>query len=245
MNRTKGSISAVAGFCLLWTLILFITAVTVVNIAGDRVLLSGEMYRYAWPSATGLPDEEYPEMGRMIAEYLTGRRDEFQYTYRDKNDKEISCFQPHEAAHMADCRGLIRTAGTLRWILLAAALVFFGIGIAIREHRKQFLSGIISGAAVAGVVFISLLLWGLIDFDSLFTLFHRVMFTNEGWMLNPKTDMLIRLMPTPFFTSMGVRVLLAVAAMGLAAFSAAVTIRMSMRKSEMEARYAEKAAHNA
>jgi len=246
MERTKGSVSAVAGFCLLWTVILFIAAVAVYNIAGDRVLLSGEMRRYSPPKVSGLPEDEYPEMGRMIADYLTGKRLDFQYTYEDEDKKEITCFQPHEAAHMADCRGLIRTAGILRWVLFAAALVFFAAGIFLREHRKKFLTGIVMGFAAAAAVFGAVLLWGLINFDGLFITFHKAVFNNDGWLLNPETDMLIRLMPTPFFVSMGIRVLLAVAAAALASFSAARTVQLAMEKKEQqEAHEAENAAPEA
>ena len=40
-----------------------------------------------------------------------------------------------------------------------------------------------------------------IDFNSLFILFHKVAFTNDLWLLNPQTDLLIRLMPIEFFIS--------------------------------------------
>jgi len=234
MDRTKRVISTIAGFFLLWTLVCLIAAVAVCNIAGDRVLLSGEMLRYAPPQVSGLPEAEYSEMGRMIADYLTGRRQDFQYTYKDEDEKEITCFQPHEAAHMADCRGLIRTAGTLRWILAAAALVFFAVGIFLRESRKKFAAGIVAGFAAVAAVFLAVLLWGLVNFDGLFITFHKVLFNNDGWLLDPKTDMLIRLMPTQFFVSMGVRVLLAIAAAALAPFSAARTIQLAMEKKEQQ-----------
>ena len=38
-------------------------------------------------------------------------------------------------------------------------------------------------------------------FNSLFVLFHKVAFTNDLWLLNPQTDLLIRLMPIEFFIS--------------------------------------------
>ena len=41
--------------------------------------------------------------------------------------------------------------------------------------------------------------WACADFDSLFVLFHRLAFTNNLWLLNPATDLLIRLMPLSFF----------------------------------------------
>ena len=41
--------------------------------------------------------------------------------------------------------------------------------------------------------------WAAIDFVSLFTLFHQLLFTNDLWLLNPQTDLLLMLMPEPFF----------------------------------------------
>ena len=75
--------------------------------------------------------------------------------------------------------------------------------------------------AMAGAVLI-LGIWALADFSGLFVTFHRVAFRNDGWLLNPKTDLLIRLMPTGFFTTLAVRVLLW--AVG-AAIAAAITAR--------------------
>ena len=50
-----------------------------------------------------------------------------------------------------------------------------------------------------------MLIWALADFDGLFVTFHRVAFSNEGWLLDPRTDLLIRLMPTNFFVALGIR----------------------------------------
>ena len=52
------------------------------------------------------------------------------------------------------------------------------------------------------LVYVTILaLLACIDFDSLFILFHKVAFTNDLWLLNPQTDLLIRLMPIEFFVS--------------------------------------------
>ena len=53
---------------------------------------------------------------------------------------------------------------------------------------------------ILGVV-TAVIILACIDFNSLFVLFHRIAFTNDLWLLNPRTDMLIRLMPTGFFVS--------------------------------------------
>ena len=54
--------------------------------------------------------------------------------------------------------------------------------------------------AVLAVV-TAVIILACIDFNSLFVLFHKVAFTNDLWLLNPQTDLLIRLMPIEFFIS--------------------------------------------
>ena len=135
---------------------------------------------------------------------------------------------------MADCRALIRLAGKLRWILAGVSLVLIGAATILRKYKKSLANGLLAGFGVSLLVCIVFLVWGLFSFDNLFTAFHRVLFTNEGWILDSRTDMLIRLMPTRFFVSMGIKLLLAVAAVALVCFSAAMTIRIIVSNEEKE-----------
>ena len=173
-----------------------------------------------------MPAAEYPGVGRMTAAFLTGARPSFQYTFEAAGSTYL-CFQPHEAAHMADCRELIRLAGTMRWAAGIAALALVCAGLALRRQRERFARGMVIGLRITGVALLGVLAWALIDFDGLFTAFHRLAFTNDGWLLDPRTDLLIRLMPTEFFTSLGTRVLFAVLGAALAAGLAA---RIAMRR---------------
>lgn len=227
MNRTKERIASAVGFCLLWSMILFVLFAAVYNISGDEALLSAEMHRHAPPKVSGLPEDRYPYMAHMIATYLTDRRPGFQYYYTDADGNLIVCFQPHEAEHMADCRNLVRLAGTLRWILGPIALLLMAACVVLRKERKSLSLGMRIGFYSAAGVFAALLIWGLISFDSLFTVFHRLLFTNDGWLLDASTDMLIRLMPTSFFVSMGIKLLLAVLAVALLGFVAAKMLQMA------------------
>ena len=224
--------AAIAGFCLVWVLILFTTSAVVYSMAGDKALLAGQMLRFAPPEESGLPENEYPEMGKMIAGFLTGSEPVFQYIYTDGENNRVACFQPHEAEHMADCRGLILLAETIRRITGIAALILIGAGIMLRGRRKSFASGMLVGLFFAAVVFFAVLLWGIVSFDSLFTAFHRLAFTNDGWLLDARTDLLIRLMPTPFFISLGIRVLLTVLAAALVSLAAAAVIRRTENRSK-------------
>ena len=223
-----------AGFCFLWILILFAAAVSVYGMAGNGGMMAEEMLRHAPPEYTGLPESEYPGVGRMIADYLTGRETEFQYSFTDAEGRTCLCFRQHEADHMADCRALISLAGTLRWVTGGIALILAGVFVLCRPARKAFAQGALRGLAAAAGIGLLILGWAWIDFDGLFTAFHRLAFTNDGWLLDTRTDLLIRLMPITFFISLGTRLLAAMAAAALLAGAAARMIRRQGFRKEQE-----------
>ena len=206
-DRGRCGTAGAAGFLLAWAVILFALAAAVYGIAGNGELLAEEMLRHAPPKDTALPEAEYAGVGRMTAGYLTGREESFQYTFRNAAGDIFLCFQPHEADHMADCRELIALSGRLRWILGGTALMLIGTGILLRRERRAFTTGLLAGLTSAAGIGALILGWALVDFAGLFTAFHRLAFTNDGWLLDPRTDLLIRLMPTEFFTALGLRVL--------------------------------------
>ncbi len=198
---TAGILAAVAA-------VIFGIALVILCISGNGGLLAEEMLRAAPPEKTGLPETEYPGMGRMIAGYLTGSKERFQYVFSDSDGNRFQCFQPHEEAHMADCRTLIsldRTVCIAGFVLFALLTT---LGLSVKTGRKSFRQGILWGLRILVGVAAVLLIWALIDFDGFFVSFHRVAFTNDGWLLNARTDLLMRLMPVSFFIRLGIRGLL-------------------------------------
>ena len=224
-GRAAGTAAA-----LLW--ILFGITLVIRGIAGDGGLLAAEMLRSAPPERTGLPEGEYPGVGRMTAEYLTGKTAEFQYVIPDGTG--TACFQPHEAAHMADCRDLILLDTRVCLACGLTALALTAAGCARKAARKGFLRGILWGLRAAAVIAGSLVIWALADFDGFFVTFHRVAFRNEGWLLNSRTDLLIRLMPERFFIRLGVRGLLISALFPALLASGARTGLYLIKKRDME-----------
>ena len=180
--------------------VVFGITLVIRGIAGNGGLLAAEMLREAPPEATGLPAEDYPGVGAMAAEYLTGKREAFQYVPAGGT----GVFQAHEAAHMADVRGLIRLDTAVCIISLGAAAALAAFGLWRRGGRAGFLRGALWGLRGILCAAGALGAWALINFDGFFITFHRVAFTNEGWLLNPRTDLLIRLMPESFFIRLGI-----------------------------------------
>ena len=165
-------------------------------------LMQKLMERTAPPSYSGLPEAEYEGMCQMITGYLAGSTDVFQYTFVGEGG-EYLCFQTHEQAHMADIYALFVLARTvlLASVLLAAILIPIIFGLKTQRKSTQVLRGF-RDSAIGVLALVALLgILGAVDFDRFFTGFHQVMFTNNLWLLNPRTDLLIRLMPTDFFVT--------------------------------------------
>ncbi|HWR60355.1 MAG TPA: DUF1461 domain-containing protein, partial [Clostridia bacterium] len=58
----------------------------------------------------------------------------------------------------------------------------------------------IAAAGIAPVLLIVVLM--SIDFYKYFTVFHKIFFTNDLWLLDPAVDRLVNIFPQAFFTDM-------------------------------------------
>ncbi len=190
--RTAACLSGIF-VCLVWLCLVLD------GLGTGRSLMLYLMHRYAPSEQTGLPEEEYSDVCGMITGYLAGQSDTFQYTY-EKGGREYTVFQEHEILHMKDVKGLFLLE---RRVLLFASVGLVITGLVLIRCRlgRPALQGIRDGGALVLCLLLVLTLMALFDFETFFTGFHRLFFTNNLWILNPRTDMLIRLMPETFFTA--------------------------------------------
>ena len=171
-----------------------LAAAIYVPATADWVMLA-LMEHYAPPEDTRLPAEEYAPVVEMITGYLHGGNHAFQHIFT-VDGTEYAAFNTKEQHHMADVQDLFRLCRFVAW--LGWGIVIFG-GLSARRKLawRTFRRTLIAVLAAVTIVIVL----ACIDFDSLFVLFHKVAFTNDLWLLNPQTDLLIRLMPIEFFVS--------------------------------------------
>ena len=154
------------------------------------------MKHYAPPKDTHLPAGEYPSVVNMITSYLRGETDTFQHIFT-VDSAEYTAFNQKEQHHMADVQRLFRLCSSFS---LGSALMTVVIWCSTRRD-SAFWQGVRRAIFCALALISCLVLLACIDFNSLFVLFHKLAFTNDLWLLNPQTDLLIRLMPIEFFVS--------------------------------------------
>lgn len=101
-------------------------------------------------------------------------------------------------SHFEDCKKLF----TFDFICLFISAAFLVIIFVLQKLKKikleyKKLSPGIYSIIWVGVAFLILGVWGIIDFDSLFTAFHKVCFPGkDNWLFSPSKDQIIRILPT-------------------------------------------------
>ncbi len=187
--------------------ILLFTGWQLASLAVDAGLMVSLLDKHA---QAGL-DSRHDEMAVMTTDYLSGKTDVFQLEISGDGGNVLA-FQEKEITHMADVKHLVGLGQSMRWVLLgclalAGLLYFFnrkGKGIILTRDVEL---GASYGVFLFYALLLAVLLWGILDFTSLFTVFHHVLFTNDLWLLNPDTDRLIQLMPESFFMEYAARLL--------------------------------------
>jgi integral membrane protein (TIGR01906 family) len=156
-----------------------------------------------WPAAQfSLPplDFELQQLANALARALHGEPEAL--NLRVTVGGELRSFNAREIAHMADVAALFRAARVVLW---ASGLALLALGVWVWRgcRRKCNWAGVAKGALVGALDIVALAvlltIWAMIDFRAVFWAFHRVAFANDLWLLDPRTDLLIQLMPQPFF----------------------------------------------
>lgn len=132
-------------------------------------------------------------------------------------------FNEREIAHMEDVRGLFLAAITIRRICFLVMAACAALLIVLKADTRRILPRMICGGTILFFSILALLA-GIIstDFSKYFILFHKIFFTNDLWILDPSTDLLINIVPEPFFVDTAFRIAVTYGISVIAVFSACV-----------------------
>lgn len=163
--------------------------------------------RYQVTATTGMSPEQLRAATEQMMAYF---RDGVPVTLRVvKEQGEEPLFNAKETRHLADVRDLLQRLFALQWLVGLYALA--SIVASPWWGRPRPLAALGTHAVAAGLttfgLFGALGLGALFGFDTLFVRFHLISFSNEDWLLDPRTDYMIRMFPRGFWFD---------AAMGLA-----------------------------
>lgn len=150
---------------------------------------------YKIEAATGKSISDLETIAKDIIDFLKGN----DINILDKH------FNQREILHMVDVLKLFDIARTIKLVSFVTTLGILVYLISRSQSRftgKWMALGLFSNHIIFGLV----TLLARADFTKYFIYFHEIFFDNELWILNPQTDLLIQMLPEPFFMNIAVRI---------------------------------------
>lgn len=198
---------------------LAIISTNVQALALDPSFYEKGQVKFGAMQTIGLQFEQVQASSRSLASYFGSVQADLASELQ-KQGLPSTFFNDREITHLKDVKDIIVRIGIVQQLTLVYAalflvgnLVFRRKGL-IRRLARSFLGGAaltLAAFAVFGALF-------LMDFSDVFLAFHLISFSNDLWILDPRTDYLIRMFPQQFFfeASLTLAIYSAMQALGLA-----------------------------
>ena len=188
-------------FCLLFAVLITVTETLLYRVDG---YFAKEYQKYAVTERVDMRLSDLLSVTDEMMDYLKGDRENLNVE-AVIGGVQREFFNAKEKRHMQDVRELL-----LQGLALRRGAVFVGVLAAaflcLKKRQAVLLRMLQWG--IAGVLCTMLGLGALIsmDFTKYFTYFHLIFFDNMDWYLNPKTDLLINIVPEGFFRDTALRI---------------------------------------
>lgn len=155
--------------------------------------------------------ESLDDATQVLLDYLKDNRDNLDLVV-EVDSQPVAMFNQKEIDHMVDVKKLyqgvlfIRSFSIITLVISAISLIVMlkrDSGFFVWRGFKLTITTFAILLAVLGVYIMT-------DFNGFWNQFHEVFFTNDLWILNPKTDRLINMVPLSFFNGLVNRIVVSI-----------------------------------
>jgi len=223
MNHAKQHIATLLG--LLTIIVILVTVIDVTCF--DKSFYNSQFTKLDVASEMGVSSTDLKTITDVLLDYTQGKRSDMIVKVNVSGSVQ-EVFNTREKAHMVDVRALYLNAVMFRNI--AAVVVIAMSTLFAFLFRKKAIRVLVRGFQQASVLFgillAFILIYSLVDFNAFWIFFHQIFFRNDLWQLNPNTDLLILMVPEPFFNALVLRIMIRfIAAFGLVLAGGSLWIR--------------------
>lgn len=150
----------------------------------------------------GMSDEDIVRSLMRLVDYMEGRVDDIVVEVTVYGES-TAMFNERETMHMVDVRTLYQAWRTASCIMYAFAAVVLAALIAVFGKRWYVPAskGFIIGFAAFAAMLLAIGAYAVIDFNSFWTSFHLLFFSNDLWLLDPAESRMINMFPIEFFSN--------------------------------------------
>lgn len=205
MNHAKQHIATLLG--LLTIIVILVTVIDVTCF--DKSFYNSQFAKLDVASEMGVSSTDLTTITDVLLDYTQGKRSDMIVKVNVSGSVQ-EVFNTREKDHMVDVRALYLNAVMFRNI--AAVVVIAMSALFAFLYRKQTIRILVRGFQQASVLFgillAFILIYCLVDFNAFWIFFHQIFFRNDLWQLNPNTDLLILMVPEPFFNALVMRIMI-------------------------------------
>lgn len=142
--------------------------------------------------------------GKSEEELLKISDDLILYLKSNGNEEVLEkTFNEREVLHMIDVQNLFILARNIRifsFVIFLICIIYF-----YKSNKlKNMLRSIYLGLNFVYIFVVGLFALIYSNFNKYFIIFHELLFDNDLWLLDPKTDLMIQMLPEPFFVNMAI-----------------------------------------
>ena len=186
-------------------LIMLITSVEIAAYS-DYGWYEKEYLKYEVLDDLEMEIEDVMYVTEEMMAYLRGNRENL-IVHTVVAGEEREFFNDREKAHMVDVQNLFLGGLNIRRVAMTIFVAVLVILVFSKADWKRILPksflvsvfGFIAAVGILGVLIAT-------DFNKYFIMFHELFFNNDLWILDPRTELLIRMLPEGFFFDMVVRI---------------------------------------
>ena len=182
----------------------------------EIITFSDWVYEYNWTrnqisQNTGIKIDQLNQVSDQIKDYFRNDQVKLEVLLQQPGKEVLNLFNQKEIDHMVDVKNLIKTTILFERTGLILLIIFF-VFYLFREGYISFyenLKRIMLVSFLIWSILLFLIVFGMIvDFNYTFTLFHKIMFTNDLWILDPNSDFLIMIYPQRFFLEISAAIII-------------------------------------
>ena len=199
----------------------------------EIITFSDWVYEYNWTrnqisQNTGIKIDQLNQVSDQIKDYFRDDQVKLEVLLQQPGKEVLNLFNQKEIDHMVDVKNLIKTTILFERVGLILLIIFF-VFYLFREGYISFyenLKRIMLVSFLIWSILLFLIVFGMIvDFNYTFTLFHKIMFTNDLWILDPNSDFLIMIYPQRFFLEISAAIIILFILINLIIFLSFYSIR--------------------
>ena len=159
----------------------------------------------------GVTKDELIDSTEVLLDYLQDNRNDLSIDVVQRG-QEKQMFNQLEIDHMVDVKNLYQSAMTLRVISIVVFLLL--TILYLTEMKSEWFYAMFKGYQYAllgfGIILFGIVSYVIVDFQGFWILFHKILFTNDLWILNPLTDNLILMVPQEFFNQLVINIIVTI-----------------------------------